>query len=373
MRTRIPKTIDQKLRDLDSHLFLLREHLYPLRESPSHLKVIAAELRTLVCFSSGIEGLLLRLVEEFQVDDRLFLHVIGKLKQDHPLAQGLHFAVVPIQRGGKGHPHLPAGNYSLKKIIKDCEALVVGGQPITHEYLIKAVAQQMGTAHEDEGLEPALVDLKAIFVRGVEPFIPVLAIDAELTLEIGERVLEAAERKLNFERQPHEHDYGNVSVVTRFRVKQYLAGRVPLFRFHSYVSDIDISGAAGPSGIAFALSKHGSEIVELVAKYPDDWSPGDDAVFVLSYSSRTQQARTITNGQAAKITNGCNAGWFHAGDLVLEETHADHIELVEMYYLLNYGRLLSSQDSKGLYELPPDGYGLWKYSDELEEQGVFPD
>ena len=101
---RIPKTLEDKIGDLDSHLFLLREHRQGLSESRSHLKGMAAELRTLICYSSGTEGLLWRLVDELNVDDRLFLHIPGRLRRDHPLAQGLQFYIVPIQREGNGPP-----------------------------------------------------------------------------------------------------------------------------------------------------------------------------------------------------------------------------------------------------------------------------
>ncbi|RZN35862.1 MAG: hypothetical protein EF813_08320 [Methanosarcinales archaeon] len=373
MTKRVPKTLEQKLLDLDAHLFLLREHLHKEGGSASHLKVISAELRTLVCFSSSTEGLLWRLTKELGVDDSIFLHVPGKLKQDHPLARGLRFSIISIQRGGKGDPHLTPYCYSLKEVIKDSEALVAAGKPLTHEQLIKKVAQQMGTAHEDEGLEPALVNLKSIFVGGVEPFVPVLATDAELTLEIGERVLELGEMRAVFERQPHKHNYGDISIVVRLRIKQHITGRIHLLGFHSYVSDVDVSVAASPSGIVFTIAKHDSEARELLAKYPEDWVPGTDAVFVFSYCSRTRQARTITNGKAHEVVNSCDVGWVHAGELVLGQTDVDHIDFVEKHFLLTYERLLSSQDSKSLYELPPNGYGLLKYSDEIEGAGAFPE
>ncbi len=373
--TRIPKSLEQNLYDLDAHLFSLREHLKKLGESPSHLKDLSAQLRLLVCTCgrSRTAGLLFRLVNELKIDDKIFLHVPGRLKRDHPLAQGLEFLIVTIQRGGCGDPRLTPDYYSLKEIIHDTEALVVGGEPLTHEYLIKAVSQQMGTAHEDQGLEPALVQLKSIFIGGVEPFIPVLAKDAELILEIGERVLETAEAQLDFKRKRHEHNEGNISIVARLRVKQHVAGCIPLFRFHSYVSGVGIAGAAVPTGIAFSLSKHGCEIAELVAEHPSNWAPGNDAVYVFSYCSKTRQARTVTNDDASNITDDCDIGWVHASDLVLEETDVDHVDFVEKHFLLAYERLLPTQDAKGLYDLPPNGYGLWKYSEELEEQGEFPE
>lgn len=286
-KDRNAKSIEQKLVDLDAHIYLLRQHLHKLRDSKSHLKVIAAELRTLVCKSSGTEGLLWRLADELKVGDLVALHLPGKLKQDHPLVRGLEFMIVPIFRAGKGDPRLVPGNYSFRAVIKDTEALVALGKPLTHEYLIKAVAQQMGTAHEDDGLEPALVQLSAIFVNGVEPYLGVLAMDAELTLEVGERVLEVAESRGLLHRPSHSHDQGNVSVVVRVCRKQHLDSRVQLFRFHSYTSGVTVIGLATPTGVLFQLSKRKQPIVELLAPYPESCTLGEDAIAVLSYCSRT--------------------------------------------------------------------------------------
>lgn len=236
VRERTPKSLKQKLSDLEAHLFLLRTNLHQLHHSPTHLKVISAELRTLVCRSSGTEGLLWRLTKELGIDDGVALHLPGKLIQDHPLVQGLEFMIVPLYRTGKGDPRLVPGTYSLRSVIKEGEALIALGKPITHEYLIKAIAQQMGTSHEDEGLEPVLTQLSSIFLNGVEPFVSVLAFDAEMTLEVGERVVEAAEAKLLLSRLQHSPDYGNVSIVLRMQQKQSLVSRVPLFCWHSPIT-----------------------------------------------------------------------------------------------------------------------------------------
>src|SRR5258706_13894810 len=114
------------------------------------------------------------------------------------------------------------------------------GKPLTHEDLIKAVAQQMGAAHEDEGLEPALTQLSSIFINDIEPYIDVLVTDAELTLEVGERVLEAAEARSLILRPDHSHNYGNVSVVIRLQRKKNLAGRANFCRFNSFVTSVTL-------------------------------------------------------------------------------------------------------------------------------------
>lgn len=370
---RFAKTLEQKLQDLDSHLYLLRESRQGLSESSSHLKAIATELRALICFSSDTEGLLWRLVDELGVDDRIFLHVPGKLRRDHPMAQGLKFYIVPVQRGGKGHPKLPPDQHSLKYIVKECESVFAGGKPLTYEYLIKAVAQQMGSAHEADGLEPALVELKSVLAKGPATIIHLLCMITELTLEVGERVLDLAEKKLGFHRTYHKHDYGNVSIALRLRVKQQLAGRIPLILFHSYVSDVEILCSASPAGLSFTIKKQGKEIKDLTANYPADWTPGAEAVFILSYCSKTKQVRTITNGQSHETVNLQGLGCLHASDLMLEQNNVDYIDFVEKQFLLTYDRLLSPEDSEGLYKLPPNAYGLWKFSHELESQSPFPD
>jgi hypothetical protein len=201
MQRKVPKTVQQKIADLDDHLYLLRQHLNLLKDDEAHLKAISAELRVLVCFSSGTEGLLWRLVDELGVSDALYLHVAGNVNKNHPLAKGLNFVFVPIERGGQGDPALQPAYYSFRSIIKECEAVFVSGKGITHEYLIKAIAQQMGSAHEDDGLEPSLVDLGNIFLNGIQPYVPILAKDAEFILEIGERILQKAEKVLNFKKK----------------------------------------------------------------------------------------------------------------------------------------------------------------------------
>jgi hypothetical protein len=113
------------------------------------------------------------------------------------------FFVVPIQRPGPHvDPKFPAAaTHSFRTVIKVAEAVVAAGKTYTHELLIKAIAQQLGTAHESEDVEIGLATMEAIFINGVNPFVPVLILDAELVLEVGERVLAAAEARGLFRRK----------------------------------------------------------------------------------------------------------------------------------------------------------------------------
>ena len=128
-RDRVPKTLTGKLHDLDDQVYLLRDQLRSLKEDRSHLKVIAAQLRVLVCFSSGTEGLLWRLVDELGVSDELELQLaFGTVNPNHPLNQGLSFWYIPIKRPGDGPPQLPIERVSLREVIKDHEVVYIAGK-----------------------------------------------------------------------------------------------------------------------------------------------------------------------------------------------------------------------------------------------------
>jgi hypothetical protein len=160
----------------------------------TYLKPLAAELRVLACKSSGTEGLLWRILDEFKMDDVVHVHLACNLNRDHILARDIQFSFVPVARAGKGDPGLPVRQWSLRGIIKECEAVVVAAEGYTHESLIRAVAEQMGSAHEDDGAAPYLVELARTVVANKPMLVRVLSLDADLVLEVGERTLAQLER-----------------------------------------------------------------------------------------------------------------------------------------------------------------------------------
>lgn len=368
---RIPKTLEQKLIDLDAHLFLLRTHIEGLQQSDSHLKAIAAELRTLVCLSSGTEGLLHRLVTELAIDDSVLLHVPGNYDLEHPLVKSMLLGYAPLWRAGHGPGEIAPKKFSLRVLIKEIDAVIVNGKPMTHEYLIKAVAQQMGTAHEGDEVEPALVQLDGIVVNDMSPIMQILSFDALLSLEVGERILEAAERRGIQCRQIHDHSFGDVSIVIRLKVLDALSSSFRLYKFRSYGPDSLIECFITPACVKFNLKKQGVDVTKLLVPYSVERFHSNDLVVVFSYCSKTAQARTIMSSGVVE-TSECKAGWLHASDVEVS-MEEDLPGAVELGFLLIYGRLLSSKDVAELHALPWDGYGLWKPSEELEAAGPFPD
>ncbi len=368
---RIPKTTEQKLSDLDSHIFLLREHLYHLPEGEAHLKALSAELRVLICLSHGTEGLLWRLIDEFKVSDTIYLHVAGKVNPDHPMARGLRFVLIPIQRGGFGDSRLPPDNHSLQEIIKNYEAVFISGKGLTHEYLIKAVAQQMGSAHEDDGIEPALVDMSQIFLNGVEPYKQLLAIDAELAIQIAERVLDVAEKKIGFRRRKYSRDDGNLSITVRCRLKQKLTGRIQFFKMHSFINDVDIICDACPQSLLLTLKKNGVVVREISIQYPKNLKQDANIAVLFSYCSYAKKYHIVINGEARDDDGiDCDVGWLHASDFNCEPV-TGYKDFVEGGILL-HERLLSPRECIEVLKLPPNLYGLLKPIEESKNETIFP-
>jgi hypothetical protein len=258
----------------------------------------------------------------------------------------------------------------LCKVIKNHEAVFISGKGITHEYLIKAVAQQMGSAHEANGLEPALVDMRQIFITGVEPYKQILAFDAELALQIAERVFDEAEKKIGFQRQRHSQNYGNLSVTLRIQLKQRLVGKLQLFNVHSHINEVDMLFEIFPETIAITIKKKGEVVKEVSIKHPTTLQSDTDIAILFSYCSYAKQYHIVIDGKAQDDGVKCDIGWLHAGDFSGKaiEGYKDFVE----GGILLHGRLLSPRECLEILGLPPNLYGLLKPKEELQNDSVFP-
>lgn len=358
--SRFPRSLGELLEALDHHQYLLREALYGLREDPAHLKTLATELRTLVCLSSGTEGLLWRVADELGVSDVVELQVAESVNRDHPLVRGMAIWQLPMQRPGEGPPGLPTEPHQLRDVIKNCEAIYIAqisDRVFTHELLIGAIAGQMGGAHEAEGLDYSLVKLNNFLINHQQLYVKVLALDSELTLQIGERVLDYTERHKGFRRARRPRMYGDVTLCVRFARCQCVLGHIPIITMRSPISESEITCSAGPQAAFFTLKKRGVIVAELPAPYPVDWELGIDAMFALSYSSAHRKARTITNDRANGQPVVCDFGWLDARELRLQP-HSGFDGLILVRCVPIYSRLLSPAQCGELLGLSPDGREL---------------
>jgi hypothetical protein len=200
-KSRIKKTLARKLSDLDDHLYFLKDSLAKLISGdPSYIKQVAAELRVLVC-KAGVEGLMWRVNEEIEALDIVSVHLPGDVNREHPLTKDLKFFFVPLRRSGLGDPRLIPGEYSLKEIVKNSEAIMVSGDTHTYENLIRSISEQMGSAHEDEGVTPFLVELSNTVLSDQAALSATLISIADLVIEVGERILGQVVNDSDFSRK----------------------------------------------------------------------------------------------------------------------------------------------------------------------------
>jgi len=285
---RVPKPLLQKVSDLDDHLFILRENVRTLATDVAFLKIIASELRVLICHSSGTEGLLWRLVDDLHISDRVALCVVGEtpeLDPDNAVSHGSVIIFAPALRPSFAPPMFPRNDWSLRHVIKEMYPVYVRQTGITHEQLIKAVAEQMGGAHEDDGLEPRLAFLSDLFLNGLPPYVPVLAFDAELCLQIGERVLRFAEKDVGYKRKPRSGYPDELAIVMRVARKEPLGGRCKLFTARFETVEVEAYAVIGPASISFFLEQKGNLVAELSAAYEHDSGEWRSTVFAMTHSN----------------------------------------------------------------------------------------
>lgn len=346
---RVPKTLLRKLRDLDDHLFLLRHNLAGLKEDLAHVKALSAELRTLVCKSSGTEGLLWRLTEELGVSDEVA--VAGAIDLDPALVPKSHVLVnLPLYRPPFEGFDKPPARHSLRRIIKSTSATFIRGKGLTHEYLIKAISQQIGSAHEDEGVEPALLDLGNVIFNGAELYVDILALDGELTVEVGERVIEHAESQLGYRRRPQGK--GDLTVAVR------LGPRVPLTEprtallYRSWVNSIDVRLICTPDARIFAVRKREKVLRQYAIPLVELPATETDELFAWSYSSQARQARAFSSASVFTPSVSCDLGWVDFQWLLGPIIGGDHTEFANVKCHYEMSGLLSYADSLKLMHSP---------------------
>lgn len=236
------------------------------------------------------------MTQKLGVSDEIELEASFGVDRTLPLASGLSFATIPLNRPGTAPPGIPAEMHSLMEVVKDYEAVYVSSitEKITHQYLILAIAQQMGSAHEDDGVEPKLHRLNAIFFNGLQPYYRPIAFISELTLQIGERVLEHAELHEGYQRSKRR-SYGNASVVFKCKRLEMFLGLQPLFAMRFPISECEFE---------FQLASRCIQVKVLKARRLIDESTlpfdqlNESNVFAVTYSSKMRQMRVILNGSA---------------------------------------------------------------------------
>jgi hypothetical protein len=334
---RIPRELNDLIQALDDHMVILRASLLRSREEASFIKVIASELRVLVCSVSGTEGLLWRLCDEMQISDAVLVMDPGEIDPDHPLARGIELSFSTIRRPS-GNEH---GEYiSLEEIIKTFEAIFVSSitnQRITHEILIRLISDQIGGAHEDPGIAPELKKLRSLVINGKYAFEHLLLIDAELVLEVAERVIRHAEMKRNYKRRASTKDSGNLTIVMTTKRRQHLLGTLDLFTIGCELNQLFFVFTGTPAGLKIQVVQYSAQVKEVAIPVGKPFSVVSVAI---CYSSHLKQIRVL-DGNKEILRHTCNLGWIESGFFSEPQFALKTDDFISIDSLLLYDRLLS--------------------------------
>jgi hypothetical protein len=350
------RPLAEKLEALDDHLFLLRDARHNGQRDDARFKVLASELRLLICKSSGTEDLLWRLTREMGVDERVHVHVPGTVNLLNPLAKGLQFLFMPLLRAGAGHPSVPVGHVSFRKLVKQSPAIFVDGEHLTHQKIIGLVANQIGSSHEADNLNPKLQFLRRnLFINNRPSFFDILARDAEFTLEIGERVISRAEAAFSFKRKSRSREgYGDLSITIRLQLKHSVKEPICVATFESAVSNINVQIIMTETAIRYQFTKLAVAVGAVEAPLPAGWAPGTSAAFCISYSSAHQQARAIINDVPMQEVE-LPLGFVDVREMVPMPTPETSVLLKE--FIAGHERLLRPDEVGRLAEGKPPYFG----------------
>jgi hypothetical protein len=210
-KKKIPKSKIRLLEECEEHLMMLNDALSKYPQQRYRYKQIAAELRVLVCKFGSHKPLLLDLMDEYG-----FNYEIQPTSQN-PIPQ-IVFEDDPTHKQiGR---LLSEGQFdeadklistirmplALRNYVNDGLAIYIKPNSISHHDMVRKIAEQEGSAHEDKGVDSDVAQLKRLRLGGEESHIAVLIVFAKLISLAGLSFFEY----LN-EKKIYEPNYLNIS------------------------------------------------------------------------------------------------------------------------------------------------------------------
>lgn len=342
-KNRVPKPDSRKLSELEDHLHILRTEVELLQKDTSHLMVIAAALRSLVCYSSGTEGLLWRLCNRFDVSDEVVVYTAGNVNPDAPLARGLRLFVLPLQRPTESQGQ----RESLEWIIKKYDAIFAAGSSYTYEDLIKTISQQIGIAHSDPGIEPRLSMVEQLLINGLPPYFTVISNLAEFVLQVGNRVIDAAVDE-SYKRTKRS---ASLTISIGGLVQEIPAGRVKVAEWRSDISEVSVKAYFTPRSFEFIVDKRGKHRWCPNVMLPDGFTSGRAAFFGLTYDSSSDELRAIAPQVPGPTVKASELGYLHPREIVPVKVTEESMPYMEPLGLPIHARLLSPQEMNQMPEV----------------------
>ena len=205
-KPRIPKTANQRLHECETHLYFLFDAYHLYKQQRDRYKQIATELRVLVCETGTNKPLLLDLMDEYGFS--YFVQPPGKHQGGPPLKPQplpmVGWRDDPVQQRitEELSEAINSGNETMMKAVdKKLEALArpipfrewvnkglavyIKPYDYSHKDLILAIAQQLGSSHEDESVEEPIIRLQQIIIGGETSDIAPMIVFAKQVITVG--------------------------------------------------------------------------------------------------------------------------------------------------------------------------------------------
>lgn len=203
-KRRIQKSVLQRVLDCETHLYFLWDarRLYPQQED--RFKQIAGELRVLVCETKHNHPLLLELIEQFGF--RYELPPPGPPLDKHPM-QMVGDSTSPVYQqlaaetaAAKGDEQKLSAVQEKRAALRRCVplreyvekglAVVSMQKEYSYRELTLAVAQQLGSSHEDRAVDESLVILQDFRIMGHMGHVVSIIGFADRIIDAGTRFME---------------------------------------------------------------------------------------------------------------------------------------------------------------------------------------
>jgi len=206
--SRIPKSGDRLVADLESQVKFLSEALRTLSAQPDRYKQLAAGLRVLVCEFGSNKPLLLDLMDELRVEytisplpDLPFpLPMVDELEQK--LEADLN-SMTPEEIWA--YHRSRCRSYPLREFVARGMAVYVLGHAYSYADLIRTLAEQSGLSHEDWTIDKNIPELESLIIGGYSAHVAPLRVLADHVIDAAVIVVnEAVTRGY----RPHYLEYG---------------------------------------------------------------------------------------------------------------------------------------------------------------------
>ena len=198
-KKRIPKTSEQRLLECEEHLYFLWDERQLYQTQPARYKNIASQLRVLVGDQKPARRLLPAMMEQygFAYDvqppgppfDKQPINMVGW--RDDPIIKALTKEIEAAGDDPQKIETVLEHQAALRRPVPFSEyvekglAVYISPYDYSHQDLVLAVAQQIGSGHEDPLVDEPIVQMQSTRIGGQEGHIALLIDFADLVIEVG--------------------------------------------------------------------------------------------------------------------------------------------------------------------------------------------